>query len=76
MGGHPERTHECLIYSNSAHESGYGKLLIHTWHIGEASMEMEVAAALNRKDVAHVEVIDVKNHRRCIRVRNSAPIPI
>lgn len=38
-----------------------GDLLLHTWHIGESSRDMEIAAwrsRMARGEVSHIEVID------------------
>lgn len=32
-----------------------GSLLLHTWNVGEHSRDMEIDAALSRKDVAYVD---------------------
>lgn len=59
----PERTHELKIYANSRHKHArFGNLLLHLWHCGEHVMQMDLDIALNRKDVAYVDVIDCVNH--------------
>ena len=58
-----ERTHEIKFYANVHHRCGkYGALVLHTWHVGETSKWMEIEAAKGRKDLAYLDVIDLKKH--------------
>jgi hypothetical protein len=53
------RTHELRIYANSHHKHAkFGELLLHLWFRSEHSMQMDLDIALNRRDVAYVDLID------------------
>lgn len=59
----PERTHELKIYASAKHaRARHGELLLHLWHCGEHVMQMDLDIALNRPDVAYVDVIDCIKH--------------
>ena len=57
------RTHELKLYANWKHEgTQFGDMVLHLRFDGEASMEMDLEIALERPDIAYVDVIDCVNH--------------
>lgn len=65
MTPHRLTTHQCCLYAKD------GALLLRTWHIGASSAETEVKMALRRKDVSHVDVLDVATNITTRRERDT-----
>lgn len=50
-------THEVRMFYGAAADAPKqpGDLALHTWHIGQTSRDMEIAAASSRDDIGRVE---------------------
>ena len=56
-------THELKLYANWQHSSAkFGDVVLNLWFDGETTMEMDLDAAIERPDIAYVDVIDLVNH--------------
>lgn len=56
-------THELKLYANWKHATAkYGDVVLHLWFEGETSMEIDLDVAIERPDIAYVDVIDCINH--------------
>jgi hypothetical protein len=57
------KTHELKLYANWKHEGAtYGDMVLHLWFDGQTTMEMDLDIAIEREDIAYIDVIDLINH--------------
>jgi hypothetical protein len=54
---------ELKLYANSHHRlARHSELILHIWFRSEHSMQMDLDIAMQRRDVAYIDVIDCVKH--------------